>query len=995
MAPFKSGRKAAGLSKKVNKGYGKSGMSVGVDMQHINIAKTQEQVEFDSEKFKAMCTSLDFDGRAHFSTDHNDIPLHDSDDDYEDYDYPMASAPPPGQEGIMHSNEGNQMYEDIVNRLLTHSHRRADDRTRRDRTEKQTESWARQHDRLVDAYLAWREYGPPLRERQLSELNHIDTYSIHGYIPSVFSHTRDSRSINESLVLCGYLGGAPEQPTVAFELLTLEIYRQLHRVCPSLSIDAFARALQHISGQPRQVHLEDQLRIAYDQFLAMQRDIDKRCNKALGRDTDEYLVQNICPPCTYELKNEISKLFPRILLSIDGGNSLKMVDSEHKRGEARIDTRNLSDPRWLEPEEVDIFKNEVQNAQRARRGQTTDIAYLNVNETEELKSCIDTCVERWKAAAPEGQKRMFSFFAITGIFIAVCRHGHLYVVCDMRKSGELMKYPLAIVNKLLERYGEDLGLGYDIMCAFYKTMQQSQKLGSMVAVLHLHGVVPAFHGHAHNRKCQLSWHPMYIPGVGMTDFEECERFFSLSNRLAITTRLATPFHRRQAILEHFNFHSEDKDAGFGHFVYNQYREALRRLAGLVPLFRKHCKELQITPEYCEQLLNEEREHFMQDVTEDPELTMRLDYAELLTKHWADLILSDDAAAKYNTMNRAGGIGYSRAEQNTIRARRTAAFARWKASGEQVSFFEIDNAIGTRWSQNGPEYRAALSAMTGRKYRRALEKLERLVVQRLLEITKLNMSGTGYKQRTKISQALTSRAEAIRKAITEYNNAADLLTPPREHIDWAQIIQMVSLADFDLLKLPDLNIGGLTWAQERYREVMHEHFQILRAREEIIRLNVEIKRKVTYMLDTHADYVWAERRAITNGDSSLAVELHRRREILSRINTDIATRLLETSQLQGFTGDLRPGERIGRDPGITDKVPLPMWATSILHLCRVSDGFENSPGDTTPHQNSSSDNETHSDSHSDLDSDSDIGENSDDRADRAERLISLFESWSVL
>ena len=87
-----------------------------------------------------------------------------------------------------------------------------------------------------------------------------------------------------------------------------------------------------------------------------------------------------------------------------------------------------------------------------------------------------------------------------------------------------MKYPLALVNKLLDVFGPNLLLGYDIMCAFWKTLSRSS-LGAKVTALRLRGVVPAFHGHAHNRICQLGWHPMYMEHVGLEDFEECERTF--------------------------------------------------------------------------------------------------------------------------------------------------------------------------------------------------------------------------------------------------------------------------------------------------------------------------------------------------------------------------------------------------------------------------------------------------------------------------------------
>ena len=76
-----------------------------------------------------------------------------------------------------------------------------------------------------------------------------------------------------------------------------------------------------------------------------------------------------------------------------------------------------------------------------------DIAWLNVVElagekegVEVLQNAVNMCVERWKAAGPEARKKMFSLFAVTGIFLSVCRHGHVLVMCDMRQSGELCAF---------------------------------------------------------------------------------------------------------------------------------------------------------------------------------------------------------------------------------------------------------------------------------------------------------------------------------------------------------------------------------------------------------------------------------------------------------------------------------------------------------------------------------------------------------------------------
>jgi len=121
------------------------------------------------------------------------------------------------------------------------------------------------------------------------------------------------------------------------------------------------------------------------------------------------------------------------------------------------------------------------------------------------------------------------------------------------------KYPLALLDRLMSVLGDKGGCAYDIGCAFAKTMAKSS-LGPCARALNLQMMVGAFHGHAHNRRCQLDWHPMYIDGTGHTEGEGCEHVFSASNELARSTRHATVFHRHQTIEEHFAFWDADKYA---------------------------------------------------------------------------------------------------------------------------------------------------------------------------------------------------------------------------------------------------------------------------------------------------------------------------------------------------------------------------------------------------------------------------------------------------
>jgi hypothetical protein len=66
------------------------------------------------------------------------------------------------------------------------------------------------------------------------------------YTTRTFVHSPDAKYTNETLVRHGYIGASPEKPAIAFSLRLFDIYRQLHRVCPRLSLDALSRSLSHL-----------------------------------------------------------------------------------------------------------------------------------------------------------------------------------------------------------------------------------------------------------------------------------------------------------------------------------------------------------------------------------------------------------------------------------------------------------------------------------------------------------------------------------------------------------------------------------------------------------------------------------------------------------------------------------------------------------------------------------------------------------------------------
>ncbi|KAJ7438546.1 hypothetical protein B0H11DRAFT_1935169 [Mycena galericulata] len=955
----------------------------------VKTNRTGTQLAKERRIYNEQLASLSFSQRQDLLGE--DIQMSESGDFYDDWEGADSGEDdalmqlPPGEEGMLQSHAGQDAtFDDVMAGVRPGF--RGDLRIRDDRVQKIVDAWTRQMPALIDAYLDLKAHGPLETPANMSGAWSVSALGFDEDGARYFSFPKPSDTANVALIRHGYIGSSPEQPGLVFPLRLFEIFRQLHRVCPRLSLHALGKTLTHLHNGPRQPALQNQLTIAYDAYLQILRGVDVRTRSALGR-TGRWYMDNVCPPCLYKTVNE-PKLRFSWLGTMDGNNSLKLVWDAFRAGNPRADDRISFHDRWITPAEVDIFKDEVTESQKrprgtgptlsqmhssatatlvepsesrtppssgpedpsAREGQEVpsedlddDIAWLNVNEldameVEELAKCINTCVDRWRNAGLEQRKKMFALFAVSGIFLTVCRHGHVIVMCDMIRSGELMKYPLAMVKRLLDRYGKDIGLGYDIMCAFFKTLLRSS-LGPRVVAMNLRGVVPAFHGHAHNRACQVGWHPLYVEGVGLEDFEECERTFGQSNHLAPVTRLTNPFHRQQAIDEHFNFHDLDKHAASGNFIFQNYRQALEKISmnrGQLDVLERR---LGTTASDYEADLVSEQNYFKGLRSEPSEVAETVEYMELLMKlhvrtEEAEVAKIAFHALDHNIINN----NYQRADIARVRTQYHTTYTKYLATQEEVCRFEEAHQIIDRWTPTSQEYKAATVLMSERRYKVAVSDLERLVVQRLFEMTKLGMSGVGYKMREKLGKALKTRAEAIRKALERYNSAAAAMNPPRPRLTWQAIVNGASLAEFDWLRETREDIREQPWAQPARRQAMTLYFGIKRAGEEKVRLNVEIRRLITAMLDDHVDYY----RAIAANliiAPDLAHMLQAEWSFRTRINRSIAARLAKTARLAGFTGSLFPGDREGRDPSLRDGIPPPLWMAQVLNVETVIVEYE--------------------------------------------------------
>ncbi|EGO04754.1 hypothetical protein SERLA73DRAFT_44436 [Serpula lacrymans var. lacrymans S7.3] len=179
----------------------------------------------------------------------------------------------------------------------------------------------------------------------------------------------------------------------------------------------------------------------------------------------------------------------------------------------------------------------------------------------------------------------------------------------------------------------------------------------------------------------------------------------------------------------------------------------------------------------------------------------------------------------------------------------------------------------------------------RKYQRALDHLEGLIVARIFELSKMNHSQTGEQ---------LAQFVAISTALNCYNTAARALTPPHHLLKWKEVIKYTFLSDFDLLRDTCQDMSHRPWAMPAGRLAMDFYFKACRACEEIKWLNVEICRVATYLRDEDK-YLQICEEQICPASPALAYQIHIHCIKRGRLNAHHVLRLLDIVKLPGFSG----------------------------------------------------------------------------------------------
>ncbi|OJT09099.1 hypothetical protein TRAPUB_1 [Trametes pubescens] len=790
--------------------------------------------------------------------------------------------------------------------LSMRGYRPKDERTWGLRVQNLDENWRPLLPKLVDCYLRWR-YGhpvPPVTPPDASdgpssfEIDVLDFYTLHRVAAIPMPEHCATRA--EALVLSGYLGTAPLQPSLAISLKTLELFRVIRLFKASFSVEAYAKLLCHYYA------LQDEPEVVFTRMYAMDGNNSLKRMAALGgrqvgdrrtfHDSDYFLPTAFVNEFAHEVR---SRPLP------DGNDDDDGGDGDGDSGNNDQNIRRSDGSAAL---------NSLSAAAEP---------LLEGGDPTDGRAVQSSCTKNWKAAASDDKKRSWGIFEETGIFASACRHGLILWLVDMIRSGELAKYPLAIVSKVLEVLGERTLGGFDIGCTFQDTVKASS-LGEKFVKSGSHMCVNAFHGYSHNYRCQLRHHPNILRGIGLEDLEVMERIFSASNHLASIIRYASAYRRRVLIDVFFRHWDEEKYQNLGLMLYNNLRQALEIIERVTIELATALEALNITEadlvSYRQQEL-EYFEHLGEENQRDIHAVAYVETLQELNKISAELGDAEQRFLKTVPAGYTPSISFlpptssaTTYEADTSATRKAETRRRYLKERQdvltlEVASLEVQLGIRNRWRPGDAQYIQVMEYIATRKYHRALGHLQRLVVQRLFELHKLNLSQTGYRVRTHIAKHLQARCRAIRNAVNNYNAAAAALKPPRPPLDWSQVSHMTYVEEFELLQDTSGDLQKKKWSEPVVRTTMRLAQRLERAREEVERVNLEVRRLHTSICDEEVLYGVVlddlQRRQDPWHGATLEYVTRRR-----RVNARLLVYIDKIHDLEGFTGNSNPGRRQG-------------------------------------------------------------------------------------
>ncbi|KAF8869625.1 hypothetical protein CPB85DRAFT_1262114 [Mucidula mucida] len=583
-----------------------------------------------------------------------------------------------------------------------------------------------------------------------SYTGYVTTYSTDPYTATAF--------VRHGLLPC-----APLHPKLAITVRTMEFFRRARLHAPRFSLQAFSATLSDFHERPTRKSFSQQLTVDNE------------------------------PPMKYAMHG-----------AIDGNNSLVRVELKTEIKEAAAMDTGAAEAASKETEDVGSPEGDGAAASKAVEKTKTAEPMVSSGEPED-----SGCEDRWHNMVNDMSSKMWGIYKETGIFLGVCRHGMVLLATDMIRSGELSKYPLAVIERLLN-------------------------------VLHVNSRKP--------------WH---VQAWGLALAHQAIRTY---------------------------FEHMDEIESFQALSLRNSRNARRITEDDVRPWCEHTSEF-------EQWLNEERAYLTSLKKEPAVETLQMEYYRALLA--LDDLMSQRTEALKSTYLPNNPQGNRKKERQ-----RRAILKKHELKLEEVVALEDRLDIVERWEVGSLARQELAERVATRDYRLALDKLESLVVARIFELTKMNMSQTGYKLRKHITKALQVRSKAVKTALKKFNDAAARMSPPRPQLAWEEVVAYGFLAEFNVLRDSRNDIQDKGWACEAGRRAMDSYFKILRANEELVRCTTEAIRLLTYM-DDEESYLKAVYHGMKEDLPDIAFQIRRWYHLRVQLHADHRKRLRRIQKLDGW------------------------------------------------------------------------------------------------
>ncbi|KAI0309118.1 hypothetical protein OF83DRAFT_1072544, partial [Amylostereum chailletii] len=352
----------------------------------------------------------------------------------------------------------------------------------------------------------------------------------------------------------------------------------------------------------------------------------------------------------------------------------------------------------------------------------------------------------------------------------------------------------------------------------------------------------------------------------------------------------------------------------GNFLYKNYKQAIATITEYTTDINAFMRTTGHVESDFGKWIVEEREYLLKLRAEPEEDILRVSYVEGLKKLGAKdaefrCLCSQAVFTDICTPEGFDGISFqslSNARTRALQSERAKAERRLDVAMTAVDSVERLLGITERWIPSHPEYIKTEEYIKQRNYIRAVEELEGLVVQRLVELSKANMSGTGnyicigYKLHKHISQAITRRSSTLCKALDHYNELAKQQKPPRPVLEYSEIANYGWLGEFELLKESRGEVLEKPWAKSASRDAATKYFKVVRAREEIARVNVEIRRLQAW-IDYEDNTVQTISNTLSNSRPLLSAHITASHENRRHLNVFHRKRLQQIYRMPGFSG----------------------------------------------------------------------------------------------